>query len=149
MPQASIDPVVMAIHGTALGGGLEVAMAGHYRVAVGDASLGAPEVNLGIIPGAGEKRGMTMAVTIDGPPSAVWPWLAQMGYRRGGLYSYDWLDRLFGYLDAPSANRILPAQLPAINFPGADPGVKFNNFSPRLGFTYDVTGTGTMGPGPR
>src|SRR5581483_3592665 len=45
-------PVVMAIHGTALGGGLEVAMAGHYRVAVPDALLGAPEVNLGIIPGA-------------------------------------------------------------------------------------------------
>ncbi len=45
-------PVVMAIHGTALGGGLEVAMAGHYRVASPDAQLGAPEVNLGIIPGA-------------------------------------------------------------------------------------------------
>ena len=45
-------PVIMAIHGIALGGGLEVAMAGHYRVAVPDASLGAPEVNLGIIPGA-------------------------------------------------------------------------------------------------
>ncbi len=45
-------PVIMAIHGTALGGGLEIAMAGHYRVAVADALLGAPEVNLGIIPGA-------------------------------------------------------------------------------------------------
>jgi 3-hydroxyacyl-CoA dehydrogenase len=45
-------PVIMAIHGMALGGGLEVAMAGHYRVAVADASLGAPEANLGIIPGA-------------------------------------------------------------------------------------------------
>jgi len=45
-------PVIMAIHGMALGGGLEVAMAGHYRVAVADASLGTPEVNLGIIPGA-------------------------------------------------------------------------------------------------
>src|ERR1051326_2830268 len=45
-------PVIMAIHGTALGGGLEIAMAGHYRVAVADGSLGAPEVNLGIIPGA-------------------------------------------------------------------------------------------------
>src|SRR5580704_2351909 len=45
-------PVIMAIHGTALGGGLEIAMAGHFRVAVADASLGAPEVNLGIIPGA-------------------------------------------------------------------------------------------------
>src|SRR6185295_6695622 len=45
-------PVIMAIHGTALGGGLEIAMAGHYRVAVAEASLGTPEVNLGIIPGA-------------------------------------------------------------------------------------------------
>ncbi len=45
-------PVVMAIHGTALGGGLELAMAGHYRVAVQDAQFGQPEVNLGIIPGA-------------------------------------------------------------------------------------------------
>src|SRR5690606_37651344 len=45
-------PVVMALHGTALGGGLEVAMAGHYRIAVADAKMGQPEVNLGIIPGA-------------------------------------------------------------------------------------------------
>ncbi len=45
-------PVVMAIHGTALGGGLEIAMAGHFRVAAPDALLGQPEVNLGIIPGA-------------------------------------------------------------------------------------------------
>jgi 3-hydroxyacyl-CoA dehydrogenase len=45
-------PVVMAIHGTALGGGLEFAMAGHFRVAVPDAQVGQPEVNLGIIPGA-------------------------------------------------------------------------------------------------
>jgi 3-hydroxyacyl-CoA dehydrogenase len=45
-------PVVMALHGTALGGGLELAMAGHDRVAVPDAQVGLPEVNLGIIPGA-------------------------------------------------------------------------------------------------
>jgi 3-hydroxyacyl-CoA dehydrogenase len=45
-------PVVMAMHGTALGGGLELAMAGHYRVAVPDARMGLPETNLGIIPGA-------------------------------------------------------------------------------------------------
>lgn len=50
----------------------------------------------------------THAVTIAAPAGAVWPWLAQMGYGRGGLYSYDWLDRAFGYLDAPSADRILP-----------------------------------------
>jgi len=50
-------PVVMALHGTALGGGLELAMAGHYRVASPDAQAGQPEVNLGIIPGAeGSQR---------------------------------------------------------------------------------------------
>ena len=50
----------------------------------------------------------TLAVTVDAPAADIWPWLVQMGYRRGGLYSYDWLDRLFGFLDAPSAERILP-----------------------------------------
>src|SRR5271170_2033330 len=48
----SRKPVVMAIHGTAFGGGLEVAMAGHYRVASPGAQVGQPEVKLGIIPGA-------------------------------------------------------------------------------------------------
>lgn len=46
-------PIVMAIHGTAFGGGLELAMAGHYRVAAPGAQVGQPEVKLGIIPGAG------------------------------------------------------------------------------------------------
>ncbi len=45
-------PVVCAIHGTALGGGLEIAMSCHYRVAVKKARLGQPEVKIGIIPGA-------------------------------------------------------------------------------------------------
>ena len=48
----SPKPVVMAIHGTAFGGGLEVAMSGHYRVAIAGAHVGQPEVKLGIIPGA-------------------------------------------------------------------------------------------------
>src|SRR5882762_7310357 len=45
-------PVIMAIHGTAFGGGLELAMTGHYRVALPTAQVGQPEVKLGIIPGA-------------------------------------------------------------------------------------------------
>ncbi|HET7258845.1 MAG TPA: enoyl-CoA hydratase-related protein, partial [Candidatus Acidoferrum sp.] len=45
-------PIVMAIHGSAFGGGLELAMAGHYRVAAPGAQVGQPEVKLGIIPGA-------------------------------------------------------------------------------------------------
>ncbi len=46
-------PIVCAIHGTAFGGGLETAMACHYRVAVASAQVGQPEVKLGLIPGAG------------------------------------------------------------------------------------------------
>jgi len=49
----SPKPVVMAIHGQALGGGMEVAMAGHYRVIAPSAQVGQPEVKLGIMPGAG------------------------------------------------------------------------------------------------
>src|SRR5262245_1241192 len=51
--EESPKPVVAAIHGTAFGGGLETAMACHYRVAVAAAQVGQPEVKLGIIPGAG------------------------------------------------------------------------------------------------
>lgn len=49
----SVKPVIAAIHGTALGGGLETALGCHYRVAVASAKCGLPEVTLGIIPGAG------------------------------------------------------------------------------------------------
>src|SRR3954447_1757757 len=51
--EACNKPVVAAIHGTALGGGLEVALGCHYRVAVPSAKLGTPEVKLGLLPGAG------------------------------------------------------------------------------------------------
>jgi len=47
----------------------------------------------------------TRAVTIQAPPEAVWPWLVQMGYQRGGWYSYDWLDNF----RVPSARRVIPA----------------------------------------
>ena len=50
----------------------------------------------------------TLTVVINATPEDIWPWLLQMGFQRGGLYSYDWLDRLFGYLDRPSATAILP-----------------------------------------
>jgi 3-hydroxyacyl-CoA dehydrogenase len=58
-------PVIMAIHGTALGGGLEVAMAGHYRIATADARVGQPEVNLGIIPGAEGTQRLTRLVGVE------------------------------------------------------------------------------------
>jgi hypothetical protein len=49
----------------------------------------------------------TRAITIDAPPSAVWPWLVQMGSGRGGAYSYDWIENLLG-LDIHSASEVLP-----------------------------------------
>src|SRR5688572_30063136 len=51
--EASAKPVVAAINGAALGGGLEIALGCHHRVASPEASLGLPEVKLGIVPGAG------------------------------------------------------------------------------------------------
>ena len=58
-------PIVMAMHGTALGGGLELAMAGHYRVAAAGARMGQPEVNLGIIPGAEGTQRLTRLVGVE------------------------------------------------------------------------------------
>ncbi len=55
-------PVVAAIHGTALGGGLEVALGAHFRVATKDAKLGLPEVKLGLLPGAGGTQRLPRAV---------------------------------------------------------------------------------------
>jgi 3-hydroxyacyl-CoA dehydrogenase len=59
-----LKPAVMAIHGMAFGGGLELAMAGHYRVAAPNAQLGQPEVKLGIIPGAGGTQRLPRLVGI-------------------------------------------------------------------------------------
>ncbi|MEI9985916.1 MAG: 3-hydroxyacyl-CoA dehydrogenase NAD-binding domain-containing protein [Aliidongia sp.] len=51
--EAFPKPIIAAIHGTALGGGLEIALGCHYRIAVASAQFGLPEVKLGILPGAG------------------------------------------------------------------------------------------------
>ncbi|MEM1176082.1 MAG: 3-hydroxyacyl-CoA dehydrogenase NAD-binding domain-containing protein [Pseudomonadota bacterium] len=61
-------PVVSAIHGTALGGGFELALASHYRVAVAGAKVGLPEVKLGLLPGAGGTQRLPRIV---GVPTAV------------------------------------------------------------------------------
>ena len=66
------------------------------RVMAGDGLIGDPTYS------------GTMAVIVNARPDDIWPWLVQMGYQRGGLYSYDSLDRLFGFLDRPSTARILP-----------------------------------------
>ena len=61
----SPKPIIAAIHGTALGGGLEVALTCHYRIAVKSAKCGLPEVNLGLLPGAGGTQRLPRLVGIE------------------------------------------------------------------------------------
>ena len=65
MIEAATKPVVAAIHGTALGGGLETALVCHYRVAVPSAKLGVPEVKLGLLPGAGGTQRLPRVVGVE------------------------------------------------------------------------------------
>ncbi len=62
--EAFDKPVIAAIHGTALGGGLETALCAHYRVAVPSAKLGVPEVKLGLLPGAGGTQRLPRIVGV-------------------------------------------------------------------------------------
>ena len=61
----SVKPVIAAIHGTALGGGFEIALAAHYRCALASAKVGLPEVKLGIIPGAGGTQRTPRIIGVD------------------------------------------------------------------------------------
>ncbi len=63
--EGSKKPVIAAIHGSALGGGLEIAMACHYRVAVADSRLGLPEVKLGLMPGARGTQQLPRLIGIE------------------------------------------------------------------------------------
>ncbi len=63
--ESSAKPVVAAVHGTALGGGLEVALACHYRVGTKDARFGLPEVKLGLLPGAGGTQRLPRVVGVE------------------------------------------------------------------------------------
>lgn len=63
--EALDKPVVAALHGTALGGGLEVALGAHYRVAVSSAKVGLPEVKLGLLPGAGGTQRLPRVIGVD------------------------------------------------------------------------------------
>jgi len=72
-------PVIAALHGTALGGGFEIALSAHYRIADADAKIGLPEVNLGLLPGAsGTQRlpritgaGPALDIMLTGKPVSV------------------------------------------------------------------------------
>lgn len=63
--EASDKPVVAAMHGTALGGGLEVALGCHYRIAARSAAVGLPEVNLGLLPGASGTQRLPRLIGVE------------------------------------------------------------------------------------
>ncbi|MGB5291848.1 MAG: enoyl-CoA hydratase/isomerase family protein, partial [Lysobacterales bacterium] len=63
--EASPKPLVAAIHGTALGGGFEIALGCHYRVARTDAKVGLPEVKLGLLPGAGGTQRLPRLIGVQ------------------------------------------------------------------------------------
>ena len=85
----STKPAIAAIHGTALGGGLEVALGCHYRVAVPSAKCGLPEVHLGLLPGAGGTQRLPRVV---GPEQAL-DMVTSGRARRCEDRAGGWLDR--------------------------------------------------------
>ncbi|MEC5214774.1 3-hydroxyacyl-CoA dehydrogenase [Polaromonas sp. CG_9.5] len=89
--EACRKPVVVAIHGPALGGGLEVALSSHYRLAMPDARLGLPEVLLGLLPGAG---GTQRAPRLMGVKPALEMMLSGRHLEAGEALAVGLIDRL-------------------------------------------------------
>jgi 3-hydroxyacyl-CoA dehydrogenase len=71
LTEMAAKPIIAAIHGTALGGGLETAMVCHYRIAVPSAKLGVPEVKLGLLPGAGGTQRLPRLVGLEAAAAMV------------------------------------------------------------------------------
>lgn len=128
--EGAAKPVVAAIHGAALGGGLELALGCHYRVALDGASLGLPEVKLGVLPGAGGTQRLPRIVGVERALTMI-----AQGDAIDTARALDWglLDEVFAddlpqraaayalaHADAPLAGRNVGARKVAAP---ADPGV--------------------------
>ncbi|EYS97652.1 fatty-acid oxidation protein subunit alpha [Cupriavidus sp. SK-4] len=98
--EASEKPVVAAMHGYALGGGLEHALACHYRVASPDARLGLPEVNLGLIPAGGGTQRLTR---IAGPTAALDVILSGRHVSAGEAQRFGIVDAIVEGIDLKTA----------------------------------------------
>ena len=107
-------PVVAAIHGAALGGGLEVAMSAHYRVALPSAKLGLPEVNLGLLPGAG---GTQRAPRLMGAKAAAELMLSGKHLGAPAAMAAGLVDKLTTGDDAKAAGLAYANELLASNAP--------------------------------
>ncbi|MDT0140095.1 3-hydroxyacyl-CoA dehydrogenase NAD-binding domain-containing protein [Acidovorax sp. PRC11] len=106
--------VVAAIHGAALGGGLEVALAAHYRVALPGAQLGLPEVNLGLLPGAG---GTQRAPRLMGVKPAAEMMLSGKPLSAKAALAAGLVDRLVDGSDAVAAGLACVQELQAAQAP--------------------------------
>lgn len=128
--EASEKPVVAALHGTVLGGGLELALGAHYRVAIPGTRMGLPEVTLGLLPGAGGTQRLPRAV---GPDAAID--LVTSGRQIGAdeALTLGLIDALTEGTDARAAGeaharRLLaegrgPRRLSEASVPAIEPGV--------------------------
>ncbi len=107
-------PVVAAIHGTALGGGFEVALTAHYRVAVPSAKFGLPEIKLGLIPGAGGTQRLPRLVGVEKALELI-----LSGAPFGARDAKDWgvVDELADEGRLPEAAREFARKLIAANAP--------------------------------
>ena len=128
--EGATKPVVAAIHGAALGGGLELALGCHYRVALDGASLGLPEVKLGVLPGGGGTQRLPRIVGVERALTMI-----AQGDAIDTATALDWglLDEVFAddlpqraaayalaHAEAPLAGRNVGARKVAAL---ADPGV--------------------------
>ena len=89
--EACAKPVIAVLHGTALGGGFEIALAAHYRIANGQAMLGLPEVNLGLLPGAGGTQRLPRLI---GAKAALRMMLTGMPIRASEAAGLGLVDRV-------------------------------------------------------
>ena len=108
--EESPKPVIAAIQGSCLGGGLELAMAAHYRIASRAATLGLPEVKLGLIPGAGGTQRLPRLV---GPARAIDLILGGEPARAGALAESGLLDRVVSEGPVGEAIGFAEAESPA------------------------------------
>jgi 3-hydroxyacyl-CoA dehydrogenase len=100
--ESAVKPIVAAIHGTAFGGGLEVALGCHYRVAVAGAKVGLPEVKLGLLPGAGGTQRLPRLIGIEAALGIIVsgdPVLAAQAAKAGVIDKIVEADLLEGALD--------------------------------------------------
>jgi hypothetical protein len=100
--------------------------------------------------------GYTRGITVDAPAAAVWPWVVQIGQGRGGFYSYDGLENLFG-CDIHSADRVLPEHQRVVAgnvvrlAPGRAPSFRVHEVRPPTALVLvsaGPPGTGRPGPAP-